>query len=211
MVETQIVRRGVRDERVLSALRRVPREVFVDEGFEDAAYEDRPLPIGSGQTISQPFVVARMAEAARIGEADRVLEIGTGSGYAAAVLGQLAAEVFTVERHRELAATAEERLNAAGCANVSVRVGDGTKGWPEKAPFDAIVVAAGGPSIPVSLQDQLGIGGRLVIPVGDREGGQRLLRVTRLAANRFEQEDLGGVMFVPLIGEEGWIDDAPPS
>lgn len=207
MVEAHIMRRGVRDERVLSALRRVPREAFVDQGFEEFAYEDSPLPIGSGQSISQPFIVARMSEAAEIHEADRVLEIGTGSGYAAAVLAELAAEVFTVERHRELAEQAEERLHASGYLNVFVRIGDGTKGWPERAPFDAIVVAAGGPSVPVSLQEQLEIGGRLVIPVGNR-GEQRLLRVTRAGANKFEEEDLGGVMFVPLIGEEGWTDEA---
>lgn len=207
MVDAHIARRGVRDERILSALRRVPREVFVDEGFEEFAYEDSPLPIGSGQTISQPFIVARMTEAAEVEASDRVLEIGTGSGYAAAVLAELAAEVFTVERHRELAEKAETRLHGSGRRNVFVRVGDGTKGWPEKAPFDAIIVAAGGPSVPVSLQKQLEIGGRLVIPVGDK-GVQRLLRVTRVSANKFEEEDLGGVMFVPLIGEEGWVDEA---
>jgi protein-L-isoaspartate(D-aspartate) O-methyltransferase len=204
MVEAHIARRGIRDERVLSAVRRIPREAFVDEGFEEFAYEDTPLPIGSGQTISQPYIVARMAEAAEIEATDRVLEVGTGSGYAAAVLAALAAEVFTVERHRELAERAEMRFRRSGTRNVVVRVGDGTKGWPEKAPFDAIVVAAGGPSIPASLQEQLEIGGRLVIPVGHRRGEQRLLRITRVAAGKFEEEDLGGVMFVPLIGEEGW-------
>ena len=208
MVEAHIARRGVRDERVLSALRRVRREIFVDDGFEEFAYEDSPLPIGSGQTISQPFIVARMAEAAEIEAADRVLEIGTGSGYAAAVLAELSAEVFSVERHRALAEQAEARLHRAGYRNVFIRIGDGTKGWPEKAPFDAILVAAGGPSVPVSLQEQLEVGGRLVIPVGDARDAQRLLRITRVAANKFEEEDLGGVMFVPLIGEEGWPDKA---
>ena len=205
MVETQIVRRGVRDARVLAALRRVPREAFVEEGFRETAYEDGPLPIGSGQTISQPFIVARMAEAAAIGEGDRVLEIGTGSGYAAAVLGELGAQVFTIERHAELAERAGERLRESGYGNVSVKVGDGTKGWPEEAPFDAIIVTAGGPSVPPSLKDQLKIGGRLVIPVGGR-AGQRLLRVVCSAADRFDEEDLGGVVFVPLIGEDGWRD-----
>jgi protein-L-isoaspartate(D-aspartate) O-methyltransferase len=207
MVEVHIARRGVHDERVLSSLRRVPRETFVDEGFEEFAYEDSPLPIGSGQTISQPFIVAKMAEAAEVESSDRVLEVGTGSGYAAAVLAELATEVFTVERHRELAQRAEERLHASGYRNVFVKVGDGTKGWPEKAPFDAILVAAGGPSVPVSLQEQLEIGGRLVIPIGDRRGEQRLLRITRVGANKFEEEDLGSVLFVPLVGEEGWIDE----
>ena len=204
MVEAHIARRGVHDERVLQALRHVPREAFVDAGFEEFAYEDSPLPIGSGQTISQPFVVAKMAEVAEIEETDRVLEIGTGSGYAAAVLAELAAEVFSVERHRSLAEQAEERLRASGYANVEVRVGDGTRGWPEKAPFDAILVAAGGPSVPLTLQEQLEIGGRLIMPVGRELGSQRLISITRTAANKFEEDDLGGVMFVPLIGEHGW-------
>ena len=207
MVDAQIARRGVRDERVLAALRAVPREAFVDEGFEASAYEDSALPIGSGQTISQPYIVARMAEAATIGEADRVLEIGTGSGYAAAVLGRLAREVFTIERHAALAARAESRLHASGCGNVTVRVGDGTRGWPEKAPFDAILVAAGAPSIPAALREQLETGGRLIIPVGDQRRMQRLLRITRTGATRFEEEDLGGVIFVPLIGDQGWSEE----
>lgn len=207
MVEAQLAQRGVRDERVLSALRRVAREAFVDEGFEERAYEDSPLPIGSGQTISQPYIVARMAEAAKVEPGDRVLEIGTGSGYAAAVLAELAAAVFTIERHGELAGKAQERLKAAGYGNVLVRVGDGTKGWPEKAPFDAIVVTAGGPSVPHSLKHQLAIGGRLVMPVGDRRGVQRLLGVMRVAADTFEEDDLGGVLFVPLVGDEGWEDE----
>jgi protein-L-isoaspartate(D-aspartate) O-methyltransferase len=207
MVEAQIARRGVRDERVLDALRRVPREHFVEKGFEEFAYEDSPLPIGSGQTISQPFVVALMAEAAEIEATDRILEIGTGSGYAAAVLCELAAEVFTIERHGALAELAEKRLHAAGYGNVAVKTGDGTKGWPEMAPFDAIIVAAGGPAIPVALQEQLEIGGRMIIPVGRDRLSQRLIRLTRVAANKFEEEDLGGVTFVPLIGEQGWRDD----
>ncbi|RLP27096.1 protein-L-isoaspartate(D-aspartate) O-methyltransferase [Mesorhizobium sp. YM1C-6-2] len=207
MVEVQIARRGVHDERVLAALRKVPREAFVDEGFEEFAYEDSPLPIGCGQTISQPLVVAMMAEAAAIAATDRVLEVGTGSGYAAAVLAELAAEVVTIERHLPLAEKAQQRLGAAGYANVDVKVGDGSKGWPEKAPFDAILVAAGGPSAPRVLQEQLEIGGRLVMPVGRERGSQRLIRITRTAANKFEEEDFGGVMFVPLIGEHGWQDN----
>ncbi|TPK87654.1 protein-L-isoaspartate(D-aspartate) O-methyltransferase [Mesorhizobium sp. B2-4-13] len=207
MVEAHIARRGVHDRRVLNAVRRVAREQFVDEGFEEFAYEDSPLPIGSGQTISQPFMVAKMAETAEIEATDRVLEIGTGSGYAAAVLAELAEHVFTIERHRSLARQAERRLNAAGYRNIEVRVGDGTKGWQEKAPFDAIVVAAAGTSIPLGLQEQLEIGGRLIIPVGEDLYSQRLVRVTRIAANKFEEEDLGGVMFVPLIGEHGGHDE----
>ncbi|MBZ9907331.1 protein-L-isoaspartate(D-aspartate) O-methyltransferase [Mesorhizobium sp. BR115XR7A] len=207
MVEAHIARRGVHDRRVLNAVRRVAREQFVDEGFEEFAYEDSPLPIGSGQTISQPFIVAKMAEIAEIEATDRVLEIGTGSGYAAAVLAELAEHVFTIERHRSLAQQAERRLNAAAYRNIEVRVGDGTKGWQEKAPFDAIVVAAAGTSIPLGLQEQLEIGGRLIIPVGEDLYSQRLVRVTRIAANKFEEEDLGGVMFVPLIGEHGGHDE----
>lgn len=210
MVEAHIVPRGVRDERVLAALRTVPREAFVDKGYEEFAYEDSPLPIGSGQTISQPYIVARMAEAAQITPGDRVLEIGTGSGYAAAILAELASEVFTIERHGELAAKAERRLRGAGYGNVAIRVGDGTKGWAKKAPFDAILVAAGGPSVPLSLKDQLAVGGRLVIPVGDQGGEQRLLRITRKTADTLKQEDLGGVMFVPLIGEAGWREKESP-
>jgi protein-L-isoaspartate(D-aspartate) O-methyltransferase len=202
MVEVHIARRGVHDERVLSSLRRVPRETFVDEGFEEFAYEDSPLPIGSGQTISQPFIVAKMAEAAEVESSDRVLEVGTGSGYAAAVLAELATEVFTVERHRELAQRAEERLHASGYRNVFVKVGDGTKGWPEKAPFDAILVAAGGPSVPVSLQEQLEIGGRLVIPIGDRRGEQRLLRITRVGANKFEEGTSAACCLSPWLGRK---------
>ncbi|TPN29610.1 protein-L-isoaspartate(D-aspartate) O-methyltransferase [Mesorhizobium sp. B2-3-3] len=211
MVEAHIARRGVRDKRVLNAVRRVAREQFVDEGFEEFAYEDSPLPIGSGQTISQPFIVAKMAEMAEIEATDRVLEIGTGSGYAAAVLAELAEHVFTIERHRSLAQQAERRLNAAGYRNIEVRVGDGTKGWQEKAPFDAIVVAAAGKSIPLGLQEQLEIGGRLIIPVGEDPYSQRLVRLTRIAANKFEEEDLGGVMFVPLIGEHGGHDESTRS
>lgn len=206
MVDAHLVRRGVKDRRVLDAMRRVPREKFVDEGFEEFAYEDSPLPIAEGQTISQPFIVAYMLEAAEIEPTDRVLEVGTGSGYAAAVMGRLAAQVFTIERHAALGEKARERLEALGVSNVEVRVGDGSKGWPERAPFDAIVVAAGGPAAPMALKDQLDIGGRLVMPIGAEARSQRLVRITRVAANRFDEEDLGGVMFVPLIGEQGWAD-----
>lgn len=208
MVETQIARRGVHDERVLAALRKVPREAFVNQGFEESAYQDSPLPIGCGQTISQPLVVAMMAEAAAIAATDRVLEVGTGSGYAAAVLAELAAEVVTVERHPPLAEKAQQRLRAAGYGNVDVKVGDGSRGWPEKAPFNAILVAAGGPSAPLVLQEQLEIGGRLVMPVGPEHGSQRLIRITRTGADEFAEDDLGGVMFVPLIGEHGWQDNS---
>jgi protein-L-isoaspartate(D-aspartate) O-methyltransferase len=186
----------------------VPRENFVETGFEEFAYEDAPLPIAEGQTISQPFIVARMIEAAELEPADRVLEVGTGSGYAAAIMSLLVDKVFSIERHDKLAETARRRMKAGGYANVEIRTGDGTRGWPEASPFDAILVAAGGPRIPEALMQQLDIGGRLIIPVGDRPGSQRLMRITRTSGGKFDQEDLGGVMFVPLVGEQGWADEA---
>lgn len=210
MVEAHIARRGVRDDRVLQAMRLVPRERFVDKGLEEFAYEDSPLPISEGQTISQPFIVAHMIEAAELEPADRVLEIGTGSGYAAAVLSRVARQVFTIERHGVLAEIAKRRLDALGYRNVEVRTGDGTKGWPEEGPFDAIIVTAGGPAAPAALKEQLDIGGRLIIPVGREPRSQRLVRITRVAAAKFEEEDLGGVVFVPLIGAQGWPDDRSP-
>jgi len=209
MVERHLARRGVEDGRVLDAMRQVPREAFVEPGFEEFAYEDSPLPIAEGQTISQPYIVARMAEAAGIEPTDNVLEVGAGSGYAAAVLSHLASRVSAIERHAALADKAAERLAALGRRNVEIRTGDGTKGWPQKAPFDAIVVSAGGPAAPTALKEQLEIGGRLVIPVGPQARSQRLIRITRLAANRYEEEDLGGVLFVPLIGAEGWSENRP--
>lgn len=207
MVETHIARRGIRDEHVLQAMRSVPREDFVPSALEEFAYEDAPLPIAEGQTISQPFMVAYMIEAADIEPLDRVLEIGTGSGYAAAVLSLLAAKVFTIERHERLADEAARRLSDGGYGNVEVRTGDGTRGWPEEAPFDAILVAAGGPAVPETLKRQLTIGGRLVIPVGEMPRTQRLIRITRTGENDFISDDLGGVMFVPLIGDEAWPEE----
>ena len=204
MVETQIERRGIKDERLLAALRRVPRDAFVPEQLREFAYDDTALPIGGGQTISQPYVVALMIEAAEVGPEDRVLEIGTGSGYAAAVLGLLAREVWTIERRQPLAETAERRLARLGHANVHFRRGDGTEGWPEAAPFDAILVTAGGPEIPRPLLAQLAPGGRLVIPVGARREGQRLVRVVRPEDGEPREEDLGLVAFVPLVGAHGW-------
>lgn len=210
MVETQIARRGVTNQRILDAMRKVPRERFVEEGFEEFAYEDSPLRIGQGQTISQPFVVAHMIDAAKLEPGDRVLEVGAGSGYAAAVIAEIAAEVFTIERHAALGEAARRRLKTLGFDNVELRIGDGTTGWPEKAPFDAVIVAAGAPAAPMALKEQLEIGGRLIIPVGE-ERSQRLIRITRLAADRFGEEDLGGVMFVPLIGEQGWAEGSEPA
>lgn len=206
MVATQIAARGVVDPRVLDAMRRVPREAFLPAAQAEQAYADNPLPIEAGQTISQPYIVALMAEAAQIKPGDRVLEVGTGSGYAAAILAELAAEVYTIERHAELAEVAATRL--ADRPHVQVLHGDGTLGWPEHAPFDAIVVAAGGPDAPRALLDQLAIGGRLVIPIGATVREQSLLRITRTSAKRYERDDLGAVRFVPLIGSQGWQERA---
>jgi protein-L-isoaspartate(D-aspartate) O-methyltransferase len=207
MVRTQIVARGVRDPAVVQAMRNVPREAFVRADLAEFAFEDAPLPIEAGQTISQPYIVAAMAAALELDAADRVLEIGTGSGYAAAVLSRIAAEVYTVERHEELARLAEQRCRELGYDNVHVLHGDGTLGWTAHAPYDAIVVAAGGPDVPPVLLEQLAVGGRLVIPIGPTPREQRLVRVTRAGLDGYEREDLGGVRFVPLIGEAGWGDE----
>ncbi|RWP50223.1 protein-L-isoaspartate(D-aspartate) O-methyltransferase [Mesorhizobium sp.] len=204
MVEVHLSRRGIHDREVLEAMREVPREAFVAPGFEEFAYEDGPLPIAEGQTISQPYIVALMIEMAEIGPGDHVLEVGTGSGYAAAVMSRIVERVYTIERHAGLAETARQRFEELGYNNIEVRTGDGTKGWPDAAPFDAILVAAGGPGAPLALQEQLDVGGRLIIPVGDEPHDQRLLKVTRTGAATYSEEDFGGVRFVPLIGEQGW-------
>ncbi|MGA7329335.1 MAG: protein-L-isoaspartate(D-aspartate) O-methyltransferase [Rhodomicrobium sp.] len=208
MIVEQIVARGVRDPRVLDAMGRVPREIFVPETLVDLSYSDNALPIAAGQTISQPYIVALMAEALSLKGSERVLEIGAGSGYAAAVLAGIAKDVYTVERIEELARSAAVNLAKAGCANVHVKCADGTRGWAEFAPFDAILVSAGAPSIPVSLKKQLAVGGRLVIPVGDDPRVQELIRITRKSETKFNREDLADVRFVPLIGEEGWESEA---
>ena len=209
MVRDHVEARGVRDAGVLRAMRAVPREAFLPVRLAEFAYQDAPLPIEKEQTISQPFIVALMTEALQLVPGDRVLEVGTGSGYAAAVLGEVAGEVYSIERHGELAALAAERLQRLGYDNVHVRQGDGTLGWPEHAPFDGIVVAAGGPAVPPALVGQLAVGGRLVIPVGEDRALQRLVRVTRRADGALEQEDLGGVRFVPLLGAQGWAVTEP--
>lgn len=203
MVERQIARRGIRDRHVLAAMRKVPRERFVREDMAEFAYEDSPLPIEAGQTISQPYIVAAMIEAAEIRPGDRVMEVGAGSGYAAAVLGQIAGRVFAIERHDVLARSAGERVAQLGYGNVEIRAGDGTRGIPEEAPFDAIIVSAGGPETPPALKEQLAIGGRLVIPVGEGRT-QTLCKLTRTGPDRYDRQDLGAVTFVPLIGEQGW-------
>jgi protein-L-isoaspartate(D-aspartate) O-methyltransferase len=204
MVAQQLKARGVADPRVLHAMGHVERERFIPESLRHLAYEDRPVPLWAGQTISQPYIVALMAEALRLTGGERVLEIGTGSGYAAAVLACLAGEVHSVERIESLAAAAGKLLAELGYRNVQVHDADGTLGWPDAAPYDAIVVAAGGPSVPAALKEQLAVGGRLVIPVGDETDLQRLVRLTRLTADRIDTEVLLDVRFVPLIGQQGW-------
>lgn len=204
MVDRDIAGRGVHDGRVLAAMRAVPRDLFVPAALRDQAWEDHPLPIGADQTISQPYIVALMAEALQLRGPERVLEIGTGSGYAAAVLARLCAQVETVERIAELADRATRQLADLGVANVHVHCADGTLGWPDAAPYDAILVTAGGPVIPPELQSQLAPGGRLVMPVGASRGWQDLVRVTRTGPDDFRTESLCEVAFVPLLGAQGW-------
>lgn len=204
MIREHLLGRDIRDPEVIRAMGEVPREAFVPGELADYAYEDYPLPIGEDQTISQPYIVAYMIQALELSPADRVLEIGTGSGYAAAVLSRIAATVHTVERIPSLARSARERLQALGYTNVFVHEGDGTLGWPDHAPYDAIVVTAGAPHVPEPLLAQLAAGGRLVIPVGPTLTLQTLIRVRRLGEHNYRQEELCGVRFVPLIGEDGW-------
>lgn len=202
MVEFQIRARGVGDQRVLAAMRKIPRHLFVPKGYERAAYEDRPLPIGEGQTISQPYIVAVMTEQLELTPQDRVLEVGTGSGYQAALLAELAATVISIERLEDLADQAQQNFDRAGVTGVRVVVGDGTQGYPPEAPYDAIVVTAASPTIPGPLIDQLAEGGRLIAPVGPREC-QDLIKLVK-HEGRVEKIPLGGVCFVPLIGQFGW-------
>ena len=201
MVERQIAARGVRDPKVLAAMGSVPREAFVPLKSAFQAYEDGPLSIGEGQTISQPYIVALMCEILHLGGDDRVLDIGTGSGYAAAVLSRIAAEVYTVERHQALLQVACERFHTLGYHNIYSRHSDGTRGWPEHAPFTGIMVAAGVSRIPPALYEQLAVGGRLVIPVETDSHRQILVCDIKRSADCFERENLGGVRFVPLIAD----------
>ena len=208
MVRAHLVARGIADPRVLDAFRSVPREAFLPPELREFAYRDAPLPIEQGQTISQPYIVALMADALELVPGDSVLEVGTGSGYAAAILARLARHIYTIERHEELATLATHRLAELGFGNVSVRHGDGSLGWPEHAPYDAIVVAAGGPGVPRALLDQMAIGGRLVMPVGEGRELQKLVRLTRQPDGSLATEDLGDVRFVPLVGAQGWETEA---
>jgi len=203
MVKTQLMGRDITDEAVINSMLIVPRHNYVPEDKQEYAYYDSPLEIEAGQTISQPYIVALMAQALELKANDKVLEIGTGSGYSAAILSRIAAYIYTIERHDILAHFAKKRFQNQGYKNIEVRVGDGTLGWTEKAPFDAILVTAGGPMIPDSLINQLAIGGRLVIPVGDK-GEQMLMRVKKTATSELIEENLGLVRFVPLIGSKGW-------
>jgi protein-L-isoaspartate(D-aspartate) O-methyltransferase len=207
MVTGQIASRGIHDPRTLDAFRAVPREEFVPEAHRALAYDDNPLPIEAGQTISQPAIVARMIDAAELEPMDVVLEVGAGSGYAAAVMSHLVDEVIAVERHLELATLAGERMERLGYENVSIYQGDGTRGFEEKGPFDAIIVSAAGSHVPDALLEQLEVGGRLVMPVGEKDEVQTLFKIVRTSEDEYEQEDLGAVRFVPLIGAHGWTEN----
>jgi protein-L-isoaspartate(D-aspartate) O-methyltransferase len=205
MVEEQIISRGIKDPKLIAAMKKIPRHLFVEEALQNQAYSDHPLPIGEKQTISQPYMVALMTEALLLTGKERVLEIGSGSGYQTAILAELSEKVFSIERIRSLAIRARKLLYELGYFNVEIKIFDGTFGWMEESPFDAIMVTAGSPNIPQSMIDQLAMGGRLVIPVGDAYA-QDLLRVTKIEGG-IKKEDLGGCRFVKLIGKYGWEDE----
>ena len=206
MVDRQLRRRGIREPEILDAFRAVPREAFISEEYAHLAYGDHPLPIEAGQTISQPYIVALMIEAAEIKRGDKVLEVGSGSGYAAAVISRIASRVIGIERQHDLVEVSRERVAQLGYDNVEIVEGDGTKGVPQEAPFDAILAAASGSHVPKALLEQFSLGGRLVMPVGQPGWVQKLVKVTKREDGSLQQSDLGEVRFVPLIGEEGWKD-----
>jgi protein-L-isoaspartate(D-aspartate) O-methyltransferase len=205
MVDSQIRNRGIREQRLLKVMEKIPRHLFVDEALREQAYNDNPLPIDERQTISQPYIVALMTEAMELIGNEKVLELGTGSGYQTAILAELAERVFSIERIASLANGARKILDSLNYFNVAIRVGDGSYGWKEESPFNAIIVTAGAPNIPKTLVEQLVVGGRLVIPVGGRHS-QVLMKVTRLSedVNEVKKNDLGGCRFVDLIGDHGW-------
>lgn len=203
MVQEQIINRGITSPRLIDILLKIPRHLFVQEAMAAQAYSDGPLPIGEKQTISQPYMVALMTDLLELTGSEHLLEIGTGSGYQTAVLASLCRRVYTIERIRPLALQARKVLDSLGLLNVNIRIGDGTLGWPEESPFDAILVTAGAPVVPESLVAQLAPGGRLVIPVGDA-ASQTLLRIRKGADGTLHQESLAGCRFVPLIGQQGW-------
>lgn len=206
MVERQLRSRGITEQVILDAFLAVPREAFVSDEYAHLAYGDHPLPIEAKQTISQPYIVALMIQAAGIKSGDTVLEVGAGSGYAAAVMSRIAERVIAIERQHELVEVARERMQRLGYDNVEIVEGDGTKGWRDEAPYDAILAAASGSHVPRPLVEQLAPGGRIVIPLGDPGWVQELVKVTKQEDGILKQENLGGVRFVPLIGEEGWSD-----
>jgi protein-L-isoaspartate(D-aspartate) O-methyltransferase len=207
MVDRHLKRRGITEKPIIDAFLAVPREAFVSPEYEHLAYGDHPLPIEAGQTISQPYIVALTIQAAAIKPGDTVLEVGAGSGYAAAVISRIAKKVIAIERQHDLVGIARQRLERLGYGNVEIVEGDGTKGCPDEAPFEAIVAAASGSHVPPAFIEQLSPGGRIVMPVGDPGWVQELIKVTKQEDGMLKQESLGGVRFVPLIGEEGWSDD----
>jgi protein-L-isoaspartate(D-aspartate) O-methyltransferase len=206
MVERQIASRGISEPTILEAFRAVPREEFLSKDYADLAYGDHPLPIEAGQTISQPYIVALMIQAAEMKAGDNVLEVGAGSGYAAAVMSRIAGQVTAIERQTDLVKVAQERMQRLGFDNVRIVEGDGTRGWEAEGPYDAILAAASGSHVPPAWVKQLADGGRIVMPVGEPNWVQKLIKVTKGPAGKLITEDLGGVRFVPLIGEEGWND-----
>ncbi|HEY5672627.1 MAG TPA: protein-L-isoaspartate(D-aspartate) O-methyltransferase [Malonomonas sp.] len=206
MVDQQIIARGIKDQRVLDALLKVPRHLFVEAGLQAHAYSDASLPIGEKQTISQPYMVAAMSAALELTGTERILEIGTGSGYQSAILSLLANRIYSIERISTLAGRARRLLDQLGMSNVNIKVGDGTIGWKDQAPFDGILVAAGAPDVPLEYLDQLEVGGKLVLPVGD-QNQQILLRIIKQENGSFKREQLMGCRFVPLIGAQGWRSD----
>ncbi|MBD3345059.1 MAG: protein-L-isoaspartate(D-aspartate) O-methyltransferase [Chitinivibrionales bacterium] len=195
--------KGITDERVLSAFRKVPRHLFVDPALRGQAYDNNALPIGQGQTISQPFVVALMTQLLELGQDDKILEIGTGSGFQSAILAQFTRRIYTIERHRDLGETTRKRLREMGYQNVVFRIGDGTRGWVQHGPYDRIIVTAGAPAVPETLAQQLAVGGRMVIPTGQRES-QRLEVYIRTEEGIVHHDSVASVVFVPLVGQQGW-------